>query len=178
MAVQYHIAGPVTIEYGATGSYENLGRTDGNVRVSIASLEPSIPVEDDSAGGMAVDEVQQDSVILVRMVLQARDTAVLNKVRARLKSGGTLAEIGESQRPGFLRRGDGVENRELKITGAKLSAANGLGSILIHDAIMDAETDAEISEIGSIASRMTLAIRGYSKLVSGTWRTHTLSAVT
>jgi hypothetical protein len=174
MAVDYHIAGPVTFTYGG----EDMGRTDGLVRASIVMVEPSIPITDDSAGGMAVDEITQDSYALVRLTLQARDTAILNDVRARLKGYQTLAGDGEAQRPGYLRRADNNENRAFVIAGTKLTANDGMQQLTFHDAIADAETDTEVSEIGVQASRLSLVLRCYSSNQSGTWKVFTPANIT
>jgi hypothetical protein len=174
MAIKFHIGGPMTMSYGGS----EIGRTDGRVLASFTSVEPSINVEDDSAGGMPVDEITQDSVGLLAVVFQAADLAVMNNMRARLKDYQTLAGRGEAQRPGYLRRSDSNENRELVLTPTKLTANNGLEAYTFLDAIMDAETDAVMSEIGMRAARFALTMRCYSKLDSGTWKLFTTANVT
>lgn len=173
MAASLHIAGPVTITYDG----EDVGRTDGNVLGTVTMIEPSEKINDDSAGGMAVDEVTKDSYALVSLVLQARDEAILNKLRARLKGYQTLAGEGEAQRPGYLRRADNSETRTLKLTPTKLTANSGLKEFEFHDAIADDETDIEIREIGNKASLLAITMKCYSKNVSGTWKVYTRNAI-
>ena len=173
MAVQRHIAGPVTIEYGGTDA----GRTDGNVRIAITMIEPSIPVTDDSAGGMQVDEIQQDSQALVRLVFSSRDRAVIQQMRSRLRAANTFALEGEAQTPGLLRRGNAGAARTLVLRGSNLTANGGMPQITFHDAIADAETDIEESEIGSEASRLAITMRAYPLEIGGTWKVYDIADI-
>lgn len=175
MAEQHQIAGPVTITHGGS----EVGQTDGRVLISIAMSEPSTEVTTDAAGGMPVDEIQHDSVALVTIVFAKRDVAIINSLRARLKAANTLAGQGEAQVPGLLRRGDSNLDRTLVLTGTKLTAAGGMQAYTFLDALADAQTDMEISEIGgNQESRLAVTMRCYSKDVLGVSTVYTVANVT
>lgn len=163
MAIQPFVAGPITLQYGASST--SLGITDGTGTLSIELIRRSIPIATDASGGAEDEYIQQADLALISVTLVEWDWAVVNTLQARLNvpsSTAAIAARGVASSVGLLAYANhpgGTNAKRLIITGTKKSALGGRETWTFPDVIQDPQTPIREVDIGNRRSALNLLLR-------------------
>jgi hypothetical protein len=179
MPAQYHVYGPTKVYLGGTTATDGteIGQSDGQVLITIEEVQPYKEITTDGAGGEAVDFIQLQGHAIVVVTFISWDDAELDKLIAPLTSAGAPATRGNTGAVGMLRVADNATaaNQRLRITGTKITAANGAKTIMFPRCFRDPNSPTRNVDIGVEASKRSIVLRANA---DGSGNYYTLANIT